>query len=121
TCSTAESSHGCYRLGFPVVTRLAGICAGHLRGMTKVHDVSLPFAHTAAELGTVNPDAARSGSRIRRVELLAKPAGVAAAAWPFFFVLQGLFLGIGGMDERVLASCGLWNETGPFAVRGCDS
>src|SRR5579864_1940137 len=34
---------------------------------------------------TVKPDAARTGSLIRRVESIAKPAETATAAWPFFW------------------------------------
>lgn len=40
-------------------------------------------AHTKPTSETVKPDAARTGSLIRRVESIAKPAEPAAAAWPF--------------------------------------
>src|ERR1041385_5851415 len=42
-------------------------------------------ANTEATSETVKPDAARTGSLIRRVESIAKPAEIATAAWPFWF------------------------------------
>ena len=41
-------------------------------------------AHTEPTSETVKPDAARTGSLIRQVESIAKPAETAAAAWPFW-------------------------------------
>ena len=70
-------------------------------------------AHTEPTSETVKPDAARTGSLIRQVESIAKPAETAAAAWPFLG-----FRPVGRLpDERMAASRDLQQPGGARAKR----